>query len=204
MVFQFIFKATFKASLNNLMGMINFLQLVVFIPMFNTQFPTNARGLFENLIQVATFDILPTDDYFPLMFNLPDTGAINERFAEVDYGSTLLIMNLGTLFVVAFCMAINYMIYPCFRNCEGKCCQKFSAWLLQGLFWYDLIDFCMQSYIELAFAVVINAYDLIWTTWGCYLSNIFIVPFLLVVVGFPIWLGIFLWVHYDCLYFKDF
>ena len=92
--------------MNTLFGMINFLQIVVFIPMFKTKFPPNALYLFGNLIDVATFDILPTDDYFPIIFDLPETGAINESFESVDYGSTILLINLGTLFVVAVSMII--------------------------------------------------------------------------------------------------
>lgn len=151
---------------------------------------------------MATFDILPTDDYFPVIFDLPDTGAINERFADVDYGSTILIMNLGTLFVVAVSMAANYLLYFCCHKCTGRRCDKWNSWLLEGLFWTSLVDYCMESYIEVAYAVVINAYDLNWTSWGCYFSNIFIIPFLGIVVGFPIWLAIFLYNNYDELRFQ--
>jgi hypothetical protein len=186
------------------MGMINFLQLVVFIPMFNTKFPCNALGLFNSLITVATFDILPTDTYFPIIFNLPETKPINERFEDVDYGSTILLVNLGTLFVVAVGMAINYLLYLCSSGCEGKYCTKFNLWLVRGLFWTGIIDFCMESYIELAFAVFINAYNMIWTSWGCYLSNIMMIPFSAIVVGFPIWLAVFLTMNYYDLHYKHF
>jgi len=44
--------------------------------------------LFEPMIMIATFDILPTDDIFPKMF--PDLGAeepFSDKFDEMDYGT---------------------------------------------------------------------------------------------------------------------
>ena len=48
--------------------MINNLQMIIHAPLINIQFPGNAFMLYEVMIPVATFDILPTDDIFPEMF----------------------------------------------------------------------------------------------------------------------------------------
>lgn len=54
-----------QASLNQVWGMINNLQMVVNYPMINIQFPGNAFGLFNSLIMIASFDFLPTDSFYP-------------------------------------------------------------------------------------------------------------------------------------------
>ena len=45
--------------------------------------------------------MLLTDDWFPIIFNLPESSPFTERFEILDFGTTHFIMNLGTLFVVA-------------------------------------------------------------------------------------------------------
>ena len=57
-----------SGSLNQVWGMINNLQMVIHAPLIEIQFPGNAFMLYEVMIPVATFDILPTDDMFPEMF----------------------------------------------------------------------------------------------------------------------------------------
>ena len=128
--------------------------------MFKIIMPPNSIYLFGQLIDVATFDILPTDDWFPIIFNLPETGAIDESFEEVDFGSTLLLLNLGTLFIVGVSIVLSFIFYYIAKATENMCklSKTIGNYLFIGLFWNSLIDYCMSSYIELAFAVVINFY----------------------------------------------
>jgi len=43
-------------------GAINGLQLMVFMPLFWVKFPANANGMNSQLIDIASFDLLPSDD----------------------------------------------------------------------------------------------------------------------------------------------
>ena len=49
-------------SLNFLWSMINCLQMIVYLPLFNITLPANVNTLFTILIEVATFDIIPESD----------------------------------------------------------------------------------------------------------------------------------------------
>ena len=52
--------ATFVSfSLNYLWGLINALQMIVYLPLFNINFPANINMFNSILISVATFDIIP-------------------------------------------------------------------------------------------------------------------------------------------------
>jgi hypothetical protein len=55
-------------SMNEIFGMFVFLQFTVAAPLINAKFPANARSIFEILTQAATFDMLYTDNWFPLVF----------------------------------------------------------------------------------------------------------------------------------------
>jgi len=76
MVFDFIS----KASMNEVWSMINSLQLVVYTPLVPLNFPGNAVAVFQQVINIATFDIIPKDDWYPIIFSLPIDKPKNERF----------------------------------------------------------------------------------------------------------------------------
>ena len=51
------------------------------------------------MISIATFDIIPKDDWYPIIFSLPIDEPRNERFFNLGLGSHFFIMNFGTLFL---------------------------------------------------------------------------------------------------------
>ena len=52
------------------------------------------------MINIATFDIIPKDDWYPIWFDLPDTDSpYNEKFDLLGLGSRFFILNFGTLFL---------------------------------------------------------------------------------------------------------
>ena len=82
--------------------------------MINISFPANSFVLYEELISLATYEILPTSEIFPLFMDFPDYGAFNDRFDRLDYGSFYSVMVLGCVFI-AFCwMLLLYVIYVLF------------------------------------------------------------------------------------------
>ena len=94
--------------------MVNNLQIIIHSPLINVQFPGNAFMIYEVMITVATFDILPTDDWFPLVLTkLPEEDAYTDKFDRMDYGSLFTVMNMGTLFIIFLYYVLLYTIYPC-------------------------------------------------------------------------------------------
>jgi len=92
-----------------LIDMLGFFQLVVYFPLLDLKFPPVTGILFDSLISLVTFDLLPTDDYYPLMFGGADSKwfelstkqnePLNGRFGDFDYGR-FFIMNLGSMWLV--------------------------------------------------------------------------------------------------------
>merc|ERR1711957_516513 len=52
----------------------------------------------EQLIDIATYDVLPTDDLFPPVFNLNTTEMVplNERYNEFRFETKNLLLNMGS------------------------------------------------------------------------------------------------------------
>ena len=61
--------------------------------------PANAGLFFGVLMNIASFDLLPTDKFYDAYFDLKeeDDGAVDDNFESIGYGSTLFLYNMGTL-----------------------------------------------------------------------------------------------------------
>jgi hypothetical protein len=90
-----------NSALAEILGILGFMQLVVYLPLIDVKFPPTANILYKKIVTITTFDILPTDDFYPLLFAFDEDKfkPLSESFADFDYGSTVFIMNLGSLFV---------------------------------------------------------------------------------------------------------
>ena len=85
------------------------------------QFPGNAFMIFEVMISVATFDILPTDDWFPLVLTeLPEVEPYTDKFDRLNYGSVFTIMNMGTMLIIFIYYSILYFSYPIVKLLSKK------------------------------------------------------------------------------------
>ena len=110
-----------QGSLNQVWGMINNLQIIIHAPLINVSFPGNAFMLYDNMIAVATFDILPSDVILPAMFpNLTEEEPFSAKFERLGYETQYIIFNMGTMFIVFAFNMILLVLYLPFRMC-GRC-----------------------------------------------------------------------------------
>jgi hypothetical protein len=170
----------------------------VFAPLIGINIPPLTKGTFKHLLTIATFDVLKTDDWFPILFNFSKSSPLNERFGEI-FETTILIMNLGTLWLVGIYCMIMYLLYFALYKCEVPCIEKFRQKLATSLFWNGTIDFLNQGYIEFVFSVFLTikkgTFD--WDNWGGVLNNVSFLFYSTIVFTWPIFLQAFLHFKYD-------
>jgi hypothetical protein len=58
----------FKHAMAELLGMFCIIQLIIYFPLIHVKFPSTALKLNEAIISVVAFDLLPTDDLYPVWF----------------------------------------------------------------------------------------------------------------------------------------
>ena len=106
-----------SASLNQLWSMINTQQLIVLMPLFKTSIPANAGIFFNQIMQIAAFDLIEINGPLNYLLDLKPTGPLNQNFGAIGFESIFLINNMGTLgiaFLVWLLLAIIYFITrPC-------------------------------------------------------------------------------------------
>lgn len=129
-------------------------------PLINLQFPANAFLMYDVMISVATFDLLPTDDMFPTMFKLPfdEDEPFNAKFDRMDIGSRFMVMNMGTMFILFSIYLLMFIVYPCVRflRNDAKCARKILKRMRHMLFYNHIILFLQEGYLDILLAGTVN------------------------------------------------
>jgi hypothetical protein len=125
---QFVLRIFLNGIMDELLGMLGFLQLIIYFPLMDVKFPPTALLLYSQITDIVTFDLLPTDDYYPIIFSFPENKALNPRFADFDF-KQFFIMNMGSLFIVIIITLLQFIIYylaRCFNSFSR--CKKIQLY----------------------------------------------------------------------------
>ena len=115
--------------------------------------------IYEVMITVATFDILPTDDMFPeVLSEFPEEDPYTDKFDRLNYGWIFCVMNMGTMLIIFLVYCLLYLIYPIakFFGKYFKRAKKFKKKLKKMLFWNHAIVFIQEGCLEILISAVIN------------------------------------------------
>jgi hypothetical protein len=58
--------------------MINALQIIVYIPLFTVNFPSNAKMFYSFIVNIATFNIIPVNAIEEKIFSFTNSSAENQ------------------------------------------------------------------------------------------------------------------------------
>jgi len=61
---NFVIHALLSMGLQQLLGMVETLQIILYMPLFDFSLPANTQMFFSFIMQVIAFDIIPTDDFY--------------------------------------------------------------------------------------------------------------------------------------------
>jgi hypothetical protein len=81
------FKVFKKIFFQKLYDIISYMQLVVYHPLLPVTFPANMILINDELIEISTFDLWPTDDWFPPIFKFDEAKfePLNERYNDFKF-----------------------------------------------------------------------------------------------------------------------
>ena len=63
LISNFIVNLLFSFGMNLLWGLLHAMQIVAHFPLINIMMPSNAGILFQVIVKIATFDLLPTEAF---------------------------------------------------------------------------------------------------------------------------------------------
>jgi len=114
-----------QGSLQHVWSSISSLQMIVHLPMYNVTLPANAMIVFENLINVVTFDIISFKEDFGLtLVNTSPTLAFNDNFDTLGYGSQNTLDLLGSINLMIIWVLAEIVIYCLLKPCNSD--QRFG------------------------------------------------------------------------------
>ena len=79
---------------------------------------------FGYLIQIATFEMLPTDDLFEYLFEFNDKEPYSKRFELMKLDSKSLICTMGFMFIIMIITVISYVWLSMVSLANKKCLNK--------------------------------------------------------------------------------
>ena len=98
-------------------SLINSLELILYLPLINLQFPASMIMIYSIFIPISTLDIIP-EDVTLWLFNLSSdvTNSINSRIQLFGIESTITIINLGTNLYYFLMALFTYLLIVIFQS----------------------------------------------------------------------------------------
>ena len=166
---------------------------MVNMPLFEVAFPDLSKAVIDQLIIIATFDLLPAAD---LMIKVsgeePAELEDDNRFVEVGYDFEEFIMNLGTLFITFLVI----LMIPCCLLCVKPFKHK-SRWLNKkykglsdSIHGNLFIRYILEGCLDISICAMLNFVSkdgLKWESGMHLVNNIFLIFLSVIVIAFPIW-----------------
>lgn len=125
-------------------------------------FPDLSHIIFDQLIVIAQFDLVPTDMIYidVLKMEIPDNydEYMQKSFSDVKYESTYMIMNLGSLYLVLLFMILQVILLPILRPLKAIS-PRFSRWhssVSKTLFWNGFLRLILEAALDFSIAMLIN------------------------------------------------
>jgi hypothetical protein len=142
----------------------------------------------------VTFDIIELGPYIRKGLNLTDDDVIvNQNFKNLGYDSEYFIINFGTLLLVLGYLIIMLLFYAC---TSGKGTSRFVRCrnqVTKGLVWNSVLSFVSESYMLLSISSVVNTTKFQFEDLGTALSSNFTAVVLILLVVFPVFTLLFMY-----------
>ena len=158
------------------------------LPLFNISMPSNLSIVFKIIMNIAAFDILPTDYIYDLIFKVENKEPLSANFEAMGFESLWLIYNLGSLFLISLCIPILIALLPAIKFLSfysGKG-QKIYQRLKQLLFWNLQITLITESYTILIIGCIISTKMFIWTNFAYSFNSGLTCLLLAILIGYPL------------------
>ena len=157
-----------NSAMEKLWIMVNGLQLIVIIPLLPVKLPAIMQMFLVPFIDIACFELIPTDIFFPFVFAFPESNAFNHQFQNGGYDSGYLPENMGTVFTLThiFITCLVFTLPFFFFRRKNRCANKVYNYLKSKFIWNGTILFLFEGYMEIGICslAIINRWN--WDPLG--------------------------------------
>ena len=146
-------------GMSQLLGMLNALQLIIYLPLFESAMPANAGMFYNILTKLAVFDVFEIGDYVNEILGLAPTDPVNEKFETMGLEDVYFINCVGSFIFFIACYALLIMIwaiFSCFKRCNCRCINKSAKALSKRLFWNSIASLIFESFLNVVLCGLIS------------------------------------------------
>ncbi len=148
--------------LNQLLGIVTSLNIILHFLCIGLDYPLRMQLFFGGLFPLITFDAMPTDDLYNLLFStksFEDDEPLSEQFDIIGYSSRLVYDNLGSLLIFMFLqpalLIFGYFILWAlkFTNAYPKQLDRLKTGIkerIKGFLSNGLVAFYLKNYLVLS------------------------------------------------------
>jgi len=140
----------------------------------------------------VTFNLIDIEPYIRSGLKLYDTEDIDDNFRNLGYVSNFFIINMGNVFIVMVYLIALLIFYAATLSVKNERFLRLRTFLTKGLIWNTIISFLTETYILIAISSITNFHIFKFTSLGNVLSLNFAMVGTMVLIGFPIFVLVFL------------
>ena len=122
------------------------------------KFPPAAMTITKSMIQLTSFDLIPTDWILELFWYFPEDDSFSLNFETAGMESKLLLKNIGLIMYLIF-LNIFYALLHCMirplRN-SGSCLKKTSEKMESYLYFKGSMRFFMEVFFDVCLVASLN------------------------------------------------
>lgn len=179
--------------------MLNSQQIVVHLPMYmGLKFPANAMMVIEEMIKLATFDLIPTEGIDSEIHYWPETDPFSVNFETAGVETVFFLANIGFAMYMIYAHLLAILIHASLhiKKKAASGVIKLRERLGSYLYWEGLNRFYMELFFDLMFLSILNLHTADWSSvfQSIQVSNALSVITLVLSVG--------ILVHYIVGYFR--
>lgn len=111
-VANFLIMLALSSVLSQMMTMVNALQIFIdAFPLMNVSVPGNVTLMLTQMQSISSFNLLPANTIFELMFKFSEASVTGIGFAAMGVTSARLILNLNSFFFYYIIFGIVILLY---------------------------------------------------------------------------------------------
>ena len=158
------------------------------MPLFKINLPANAGIFFNQIMQIAAFDIIEISEPLDDLLDLEPTDPINENFEAVGFESIYLLNNMGTLaiaYLIWIVATILTLVIWVLSYNSNKTRAVYHV-LRKKLFFNSIISLFLESYSLISVCCLINFSFISFETYGIAFHSITCILFFTCMILMPI------------------
>ena len=156
-------------GLSMMLGMMNALQIIICLPLFETSMPANS-GMFNNIVtSMAVYEVIEIGDFANELLELNPTDPVNEKYESIGFGDLYFTNNVGcfvltilfsSLLVIfwIFLYSLSRLGYSCVKRLRNNVADQLFWNKISGLIFESFLNVVLSSLIALKYNLEVKDY----------------------------------------------